>query len=138
MREFFNGWRRKAGCVTLIMACAVAIVIPAGCGPPSTINHESEDTFFRIEENTDVRQSDRRRVQPILIDVVARWKKQESLREQLPSILEIIEFADANLKTADRERYRFVNFKEGLCIVCIDLSLDKTKVIAVKAATCEH
>lgn len=23
MREFFRGWRRKAGCVTLLMACAV-------------------------------------------------------------------------------------------------------------------
>ena len=23
MREFFHGWRRKAGCVTLMMACAV-------------------------------------------------------------------------------------------------------------------
>lgn len=25
MREFFKGWRRKAGCVTLVMACAVTI-----------------------------------------------------------------------------------------------------------------
>lgn len=24
MREFFRGWRRKAGCVTLVMACVVA------------------------------------------------------------------------------------------------------------------
>ena len=24
MREFFKGWRRKVGCVTLVMACAVA------------------------------------------------------------------------------------------------------------------
>ena len=23
MREFFNGWRRKAGCVTLVMACGL-------------------------------------------------------------------------------------------------------------------
>ena len=24
MREFFHGWRRKAGCVTLVMACVLA------------------------------------------------------------------------------------------------------------------
>jgi hypothetical protein len=24
MRDFFKGWRRKVGCVTLVMACAVA------------------------------------------------------------------------------------------------------------------
>lgn len=24
MREFFKGWRRKAGCITLVMACAMA------------------------------------------------------------------------------------------------------------------
>lgn len=26
MREFFKGWRRKVGCVTLVMACAVFVV----------------------------------------------------------------------------------------------------------------
>lgn len=26
MREFFHGWRRKVGCVTLVMACVLAIV----------------------------------------------------------------------------------------------------------------
>ena len=25
MREFFRGWRRKVGCVTLVMACALAL-----------------------------------------------------------------------------------------------------------------
>ena len=25
MREFFHGWRRKVGCVTLVMACALTI-----------------------------------------------------------------------------------------------------------------
>src|SRR5882757_1087048 len=25
MREFFHGWRRKAGCVTLVMACMLMI-----------------------------------------------------------------------------------------------------------------
>jgi len=140
MGDVLKGWRRKAWCVMVVMACtlvmayAVAIVLQS----PSTITRESEDAFFRLDENTDITKSDRRRIQPVLIDVVARWEKQESLSEQLPAILAIIEFADANLSTADRVRYRFVNLKEGLCIVCIDLSLDKTKVIAVKAVNCER
>lgn len=27
MREFFRGWRRKAGCVTLVMACAFMMLL---------------------------------------------------------------------------------------------------------------
>ena len=32
MHAFFKGWRRKAGCVTLVMACAL-LVIDATFGP---------------------------------------------------------------------------------------------------------
>lgn len=31
MREFFRGWRRKAGIVSLVMACAASLLGPLQC-----------------------------------------------------------------------------------------------------------
>lgn len=46
MREFFHGWRRKAGCVTLVMACAIA-----GLGMRSRISYDIASFAFNSRQH---------------------------------------------------------------------------------------
>ena len=40
MREFFRGWRRKAGCVTLVMAVALACLWVRGVVAPKSVKFQ--------------------------------------------------------------------------------------------------
>lgn len=45
MREFFHGWRRKAGCVTLVMACVVAGARSRSFSTIDAVSFGHGDTF---------------------------------------------------------------------------------------------
>lgn len=54
MSEFFNGWRRKIGCVTLVMACAVAGVWYRSYVVADIISCTALDPWFITVRNGEV------------------------------------------------------------------------------------
>ena len=48
MREFFHGWRRKVGCITLVMACAAChkvMVFDCSCMTAETALNSTNQTY---------------------------------------------------------------------------------------------
>jgi hypothetical protein len=48
MREFFKGWRRKAGCVALVMACLSATGLVRSCIATDCVELQTEQRFFGV------------------------------------------------------------------------------------------
>ena len=70
MREFFRGWRRKVGCVTLVMACAITLLWLRS-------RFQSEQICFRPSDTIEI--------QIELVDATAdcacRWATRETFSE---------------------------------------------------------
>ena len=48
MRAFFKGWRRKVGCVTLVMACVLATGWVRSCVATDCVELQTGQRFFGI------------------------------------------------------------------------------------------
>ena len=133
--------RISAGFVFVVGIATVFVVFlggNSGCSPSPSTTSAKDDFFLAFRENPEIKIWDRKKIRPILLDTVRRWKHHESLAEQLAAIQEILPFADGHLTASDRKRYRFNYDKEGPCIICIDLSFDLKKILDVKWVNCEH
>ncbi len=118
------------------------VLCSSGCSsasvdPVSKTEKWWQDPFVRGAEDPQITHTDRERIRPVLLNLIKLWEKNGNLDEQISAFTDIQPLADEHKSTADRERYRFNNLKEGPCIICIDLNTTRDKILDVKWINCE-